>query len=110
MSRKYRRADWDRFVKSLERDFTGPQRRGFKMFKKLQMETKDKLRISMIPVKYWINRYKTLWLGSHCQSQENNENNYRNETVDITENITMEELNDVLKKRQRIGKAQGWMV
>jgi hypothetical protein len=62
------------------------------------METKDKLQINMIPKEDWINHYKTLWFDSHSQSQENNDNNYRNETVDITENITMEELNDVLKK------------
>jgi hypothetical protein len=60
LSRKYRRADWDKFVKSLERDITGPQRRGFKIFKKLQMETKDKLQINMIPKEDWINHYKTL--------------------------------------------------
>jgi hypothetical protein len=98
LSRKYRRQMWDKFVKSLERDIAGPQRRGFKISKKLQMETKGKLQINMISKEDWINHYKTLWFGSRSQSQENNDNNYRNETVDITENMTMEELNDVLKK------------
>lgn len=35
LTRKYRREDWDKFVKSIECNITGPQRRGFKYYKKL---------------------------------------------------------------------------
>jgi len=43
MTRSQRRDDWDKFVKTLERDITGTQRRGFKIFKQLQMQERDKL-------------------------------------------------------------------
>jgi len=37
MTRRQRRDDWDKFVKTMERDITGTQRRGFKIlvFKEL---------------------------------------------------------------------------
>jgi cytochrome c peroxidase len=35
MTRRQRRDDWDKFFKTLERDITGTQRRGFKIFKQL---------------------------------------------------------------------------
>ena len=48
MTRKQRRMDWDKFVKTLERDITGTQRRGFKIFKQLQLQERDKLKIDPI--------------------------------------------------------------
>jgi len=48
MTRSQRRDDWDKFVKTLERDITGTQRRGFKIFKKLQLQERDKLKIDPI--------------------------------------------------------------
>jgi len=36
MTRRQRRDDWDKYVKTLERDITETQRRGFKIFKQLQ--------------------------------------------------------------------------
>ena len=47
MAQRQRRDDWDKFVKTLERDITGTQRditgtqrRGFKIFKQLQLQGK----------------------------------------------------------------------
>ena len=48
MTRKQIREDWDKFVKILERDITGTQRRGFKIFKQLQLQERDKLKIDPI--------------------------------------------------------------
>ena len=48
MTRKPKRDDWDKFVKILERDITGTQRRGFKIFKQLQLQKRDKLKIDPI--------------------------------------------------------------
>ena len=48
MTRSQRRDDWDKFVKTLERDITGTQRRGFKIFKQLQMQERDKPKIDPI--------------------------------------------------------------
>jgi 16S rRNA C1402 (ribose-2'-O) methylase RsmI len=44
LTRRQRREDWDKFVKTLERDITGTQRRGFKIFKQLQLQERDKLK------------------------------------------------------------------
>jgi len=38
MTRRQRREDWDKFVKTLERDITGTQRRGFKIINPLNPE------------------------------------------------------------------------
>ena len=48
MTRRQRRDDWDKFVKTLEMDITGTQRRGFKIFKQLQLQERDKLKIDPI--------------------------------------------------------------
>ena len=48
MTRGQRREDWDKFVKTLERDITGTQRRGFKIFKQLQLQERDKHKIDPI--------------------------------------------------------------
>jgi len=45
MTQGQRRDDWEKFVKTLERDVTGTQRRGFKIFTQLQMQERDKLKI-----------------------------------------------------------------
>ena len=48
MTRRQRRDDWDKFLKTLERDITGTQRRDFKMFKQIQVQERDKLKINPI--------------------------------------------------------------
>ena len=48
ITRKRRRDDRDKFVKTLERDLTGAQTRGFKIFKQLQLQEIDKLKIDPI--------------------------------------------------------------
>jgi len=53
MTRSQRRDDWDKFVKTLERDITGTQRRGFKIIKQLQMQERDKLKIDPITKREW---------------------------------------------------------
>ena len=60
MTRRQRRYDWDRFVKTLERDITGTQRDitgtqrgGFKIFKQLQLQDRDKLKIDPIRKTEW---------------------------------------------------------
>jgi hypothetical protein len=40
-----RRDDWDKFVKTLEKDVTGTRWRGFKIFKQLQLQERGKLKI-----------------------------------------------------------------
>ena len=47
-TRRKRRDDGDKFVKTLERDIRGTQRRGFKIFKQLQLQERDKLKINPI--------------------------------------------------------------
>jgi hypothetical protein len=53
MTRRQRRHDWDKFVKTLERDITGTQRditgtqkRGFKIFKQLQLHERDNSKLT----------------------------------------------------------------
>jgi len=53
MTRKQRRDDWDKFVKTLERDITGTQRRGFKIFKQLQLQEREKIKFDPITKTEW---------------------------------------------------------
>ena len=57
MTRKQRRDDWDKFVKTLVRDITGTQRRGFKIFEQLQLQERDKLKIDPITKTEWKEYY-----------------------------------------------------
>ena len=53
MTRRQRRDDWDKFVERLERDITGTQKRGFKVFKQLQLKERDRLNIDSITKTEW---------------------------------------------------------
>jgi len=61
MTRKQTRDDRDKFVKTLEKGITGTQRRGFKIFKQLQLQERDKLRIDPITKTEWKEYYGKLW-------------------------------------------------
>jgi hypothetical protein len=61
-SRTIRRQDWDKFVKTLEHDITGEHRIQFKIFKKLQMDEKDKPQVNLIHKETWIEHYLSLWM------------------------------------------------
>jgi hypothetical protein len=98
MTRKQRRDDWEKFVKSLERDITGTQRLGFKIFKQLQLQERDKLKINPISKKEWKKYYEKLWneQGNNCE--EGTEKQIRNEMINgNTNSITMKELDKALK-------------
>jgi len=60
MTRRQRREDWDKFIKTLESGITGTQRRGFKIFKQQLQET-DKLKIDPITKTEWKEDYGKLW-------------------------------------------------
>jgi hypothetical protein len=82
-------------VKSLERDITGPQRTGFKILKKLQLEVKDQIQTNLISKEDWKTHYSNLWFNPDIQEERNEETV---ETTDYEEDITMEELDLVLKR------------
>ena len=44
--KKAKREDWDKYVKTLERDITGTQRRGFKIFKKPQLQEINEFKLT----------------------------------------------------------------
>jgi len=105
MTRKQRREDWDKFVKTLERDITGTQRRGFKIFKQLQLQEREKLKIDLITKTEWKDYYGKLWNEQGSKGEEESEVERRSEGTDDNEDmITIEELNKVLKE-EKTGKA-----
>jgi hypothetical protein len=84
MTRRQRRDDWDKFVKTLERDITetqrditgtqrditgtqrditGTQRQGFKIFKQLQLHERGKLKIDPIPKRNGKNTMKNFGMS-----------------------------------------------
>ena len=98
MTRRQSRDYWDKFVKILERDITGTQRRGFKIFKQLQLQERDKLRIDPITKTEWTEYYGKLWNEQGSKGEERIEEERRSEgTGDNEDIITIEELNEVLK-------------
>jgi len=127
-TRRQRRDDWDKFVKTLERDITetqrditgtqrditgtqrditGTQRRGFKMFKQLQLHGRDKLKIDPITKSEWKEYCGKLWNEQESKGEEGTEEERRSEVTDDNEGmITIEELNKVLNM-QTTGKVAG---
>jgi len=133
MTRNQRRED--KFVKTLERDITGTQRditgtqrditgtqrditgtqrditrtqrRGFKIFKELQLQERDKLKIEPITKTEWKEYYGKLWNKKGSKGEEGTEEERRSEVTDDNEDvIKTEELNKVLKhakNRKRCG-------
>ena len=98
ITRKQRRDDWDKFVKILERDITGTQRRGFKIFKQLQLQERDKRKIYPITKTEWKEYYRKLWNERGSKGEEGTEEERRSEgTEDNGYMIIIEELNEVLK-------------
>ena len=82
----------------MERDITGTQRRGFKIFKQLQLQERDKLKIDTITKTEWKEYYGKLWNEQGSKGGEGIEEDRRSEgTEDNEDMITIEELNEVLK-------------
>jgi hypothetical protein len=94
--------DWDRFVNALERDITGTQRRGFKIFKQLQLQERDKLRIELITKTKWKEYYRKLWNEQDSKEEEGTEEEGSSKvTEDNEDRINIEELNKVLKQAKK---------
>jgi len=105
ITRRQRRDDWDKFVKTLERDITGTQRRGCEIFKQLQLQERDKLKIDPITKTEWKKYYGKLWNEQDSKGEEGIEEERRSEGKDDNEDmITIEELNEVLKTCKKTGK------
>jgi len=86
----------------LERDITGTQRRGFKIFKQLQLQESDKLKIDPIRKTEWKEYYGKLWNEQGSKGEEGTEEERRSEVTDDNEDmITIEELNKVLKHAKK---------
>ena len=91
-------------MKTLERDITGTQRRGFIIFKQLQLQERDKLKIVPITKTEWKEYYGKFWNEQDSKGEEGIEEVRRSEGTDDNEDmITIEELNEVLK-RAKAGK------
>jgi len=98
MTRRQRKDDWHKFVKTVDRDITGTQRRGFKIFKQLHLRERDKLKIDPITKTEWKEYYGKLWNEQGSKSEEGIEGERRSEGTDDNEDIiTIEEINEVIK-------------
>ena len=85
------RDEWDKFVKTLETDITGTQRRGFKIFKQLQLQERDKLKIDPITKTEWKEYYGKLWNERDSNGEEGTEEEGRSEGTGYNEDmITIE--------------------
>jgi len=73
MTRRQSREDWDKFVKTLGRDITGTQRRGFKIFKQLHLQERGKLKIDPITNTEWKEYYGKLWNEQGSRGEEKSE-------------------------------------
>jgi hypothetical protein len=84
--------------KSLERDITGTQRLGFKIFKQLQLQERDKLKINPTSKMEWKKYYEKLWKAQGNNGEEGTEKKIRNEMINGNKNsIIMAELDKALK-------------
>jgi hypothetical protein len=88
------RDDRDKSVESLECDLIQPQRRGFKIPNKLQLEVTDQIQ-TLIPKEDLLVHYPKLWFN--LDNQDWNEE--MTGTIDCEEDIAVEELYCVLEKK-----------
>jgi len=99
MTRRQRRHDWDKFIKTLERDITGTQKQGFKIFKQLQLQERDKLKIDPITKTEWKEYYGKLWNKQGNGGEKGTEEERISDVTDDNEDmIIIEELNKALKQ------------
>ena len=89
----------------MERDITGTKRRSFKIFKQLQLQERDKLKINPITRTEWKEYNGKLWNEQGNKGEEGIEEERRSEGTENNENmIIIEELNEVLKHGGGEGK------
>ncbi len=82
----------------MERDIRGTQRQGFKIFKPLQLQERDKFKFDPIIKIEWKEFYGKLWNEQGNNGEEGTEEERRSEVRDHNEDmITIEGLNNVLK-------------
>ena len=82
----------------MERDITGTHDEAFKIFKQLQLQERDKLKIDPITKKKWKEYYGKLWNEQGSKGEEGTEEERRSEgTEDNEDMIKIEELNEVVK-------------
>jgi len=87
-----------RDITGTQRDIRGTQRRGFKIFKQLQLQERDKLKVDPVTKMEWKEYYGKLWKEQGSKVEEGTEEERKSEvTVDNKDVITIEELNKVLK-------------
>ena len=80
----------------MERGITGTQRRGFKIYKQLQLQERDKLKIDPTTKTEWKEYYGKLWNEQGSKGEGGTEEERRSEVTDDNEDmITIEELNKV---------------
>ena len=87
-----------------DRDITGTERRGLKIrvFKQLQLQERDKLKIDPITKTEWKEYYGKLWNEQGSKGEEGTEEEGRSEVTDDNEDmIKIEELNKVLKRAKK---------
>jgi hypothetical protein len=73
VSCKLHRVYWNKFVKQLEHDITGPTRRGFIMSTNFQAIENDQLGIKLIPKDYLEKHCRSLWIEEQQTGNHNRE-------------------------------------
>jgi len=87
----------ERDITGTQRDITGTQRRGFKVFKQLHLQERDRHKIDSATKTEWKEYYQKLWNEQGSKGEEWREEERRSEGTDDNEDmITIEELNEVL--------------
>jgi putative membrane protein/RND superfamily putative drug exporter len=87
-----------RDITGTQRDITGTERRGFKIFKQLQLQERDKFKTDPITKAEWKDYYGKLGNEQGSKGEEGTEEDRRSEVTDDNEDmITIEELNKVFK-------------
>jgi len=87
MTQRQRRDDSGKFVKALERDVKGTQRRSFKIFKHLQLQERDKLKINPITKTKWKNYYGKLRNEQGSEGEKGTEEENKSEVTDDNEDM-----------------------
>lgn len=59
--RKIKRTSWEKYISDIEHDVHGRQDKAYKILKHLNNQTRDNLKLNLIPQEEWTSYFKDLW-------------------------------------------------
>ncbi|KAJ4444214.1 hypothetical protein ANN_06005 [Periplaneta americana] len=101
--RKIKRTSWEKYIGDIEHDVHGRQDKAYKILKHLNNQTRDNLKLNLIPQEEWTSYFKGLWTE---ETDEEIVSTLIDENVDP---ISFEELETTINNSHYNELRSGWV-